>query len=110
MDAATLGAVGAIIVGVFTAGVAFYGHRGQSRASHAGALYQGYSGLVDQVQEERDKLQTQLAEKETLLAAAYAELAGERAGKAALQAQIAELTTEIGRLQTRIAELEGATP
>lgn len=110
MDAATLGAVGMIAVGVVTAAAAVYGHRGQQRATYTGVVMTGYGGLVDQLQEERDKLRTQLAENETRLAAAYAELAGERADKAQLQSQIAELTNEIARLRLRIAELEGAAP
>lgn len=108
MDAATLGAVGTIVVGLAVAVVALVGHRGANAASQSGAVLGVVNGLVDNLQEERDKVTAQLAEKELLLAAAYADLAGERADKAALQAQIAELNTEIGRLRTRIAELEGA--
>lgn len=107
MDAATLGAVGTIVVGLAAAAAAVIGQRGANSASHSGALIGGYSTLVDQVQEERDKAQAKLVENERLLAAAYAELARERADKAGLQTQITELTAENARLRSRITELEG---
>ncbi|MFM9637589.1 hypothetical protein [Streptomyces turgidiscabies] len=107
MDAATLGAVGTIFVGLAAAGAALIGHRGANAASQSGVVISGYGGLVDQLQEERDKLQTKLVENERLLAAAYAELASERANKAALQGQITTLTAENGRLRDRIVELGG---
>ena len=102
MDAATLGAIGVIVVGLATATGAWIGKRGEN-------MIGGYSSLVDNLQEERDKVRSQLAENETRLAAAYAELEGERAGKFELLTQITELTTENGRLRARIAEL-GGTP
>lgn len=107
MDAATLGAVGSIIVGLAAATAAYVGQRGASRASQSGAVLGGYSTLVDNLQEERDKAQAKLAETDRLLAAAYADLAGERADKARLQTQITELTVERAQLLARIAELEG---
>ncbi|MGO4630484.1 hypothetical protein AB4225_06005 [Streptomyces sp. 2RAF24] len=107
MDAATLGAIGTIVVGLAAATAAFLGQRGASRASQSGAVLGGYSTLVDNLQEERDKANTKLAETERLLAAAYAELAGERADKAALQTQITALTVERAQLLDRIAALEG---
>ncbi|MFE1586958.1 hypothetical protein [Streptomyces sp. NPDC059402] len=107
MDAATLGAVGSIIVGLAAAAAALIGHRGANRASQSGAVLGGYSTLVDNLQEERNGLQVKLSENERLLAAAYAELASERADKAALQTQIAALTAENERLRTRIVELGG---
>jgi chromosome segregation ATPase len=109
VDAATLGAVGVIIVGLATAAGAWIGKRGENRVSQSGAVLGGYSSLVDNLQEERDKAQQHLAENEVRLAAAYAELAGERAGKAELLTQITELTTENARLHARISEL-GGTP
>jgi chromosome segregation ATPase len=109
VDVATLGAVGTIIVGLAAAIGAIIGKRGENRVSQSGAVLGGYSSLVDNLQEERDKVRAQLAENEVRLAAAYAELAGERAGKAELLAQITDLTTENARLHTRIAEL-GGTP
>ncbi|MFB6776474.1 hypothetical protein ACFCX0_03375 [Streptomyces sp. NPDC056352] len=109
MDAATLGAVGVIVVGLATAVGAWIGKRGENRVSQSGAVLGGYSSLVDNLQEERDKAQQKLAENEMRLAAAYAELAGERAGKTELLTQITELTTENARLHARIAEL-GGTP
>ncbi|MET7646340.1 hypothetical protein ABZS83_22480 [Streptomyces sp. NPDC005426] len=109
MDAATLGAVGTIVVGLAAAVGAVVGKRGENRASQSGAVLGGYSTLVDNLQEERDKAKASLAENEVRLAAAYAELAGERAGTADLIRQITELTTENGRLHARIAEL-GGTP
>lgn len=109
MDAGTLGAVGVIVVGLATATGAWIGKRGETRVSQSGAVIGGYSTLVDNLQEERDKAQARLAENELLLAAAHAELAGERAGKAQLLAQITDLTTENARLHARIAEL-GGTP
>lgn len=108
MDAATLGAVGVIVVGLATATGAWIGKRGENRVSQSGVVLGGFSSLVDNLQEERDKLTAKLAENELLLAAAHAELDGERAGKAELLAQITELTTENGRLHARIAELGGA--
>jgi chromosome segregation ATPase len=107
VDAATLGAVGTIVVGLAAAGAALIGHRGANAASQSGAVLGGYSTLVDNLQEERDKLQTKLVENERMLAAAYAELAHERADKAALQAQIQALTAENERLRERIVELGG---
>ncbi|MFJ4322268.1 hypothetical protein ACIP3A_03980 [Streptomyces tricolor] len=107
MDAATLGAIGTIVVGLAAAGAALIGHRGANAASQSGAVLGGYSTLVDNLQEERNALQVKLAEAERLLAAAYAELASERANKAALQGEIATLTAEIDRLRRRINELGG---
>lgn len=107
MDAATLGAVGTIVVGLAAAAAAIVGQRGANRASQSGAVLGGYSTLVDNLQEERDKLGRQLAENEVKLAAAYAELASERANKAALQGQITTLTTENTLLRERIVELGG---
>ncbi|MDX3753746.1 hypothetical protein ACKI1K_18630 [Streptomyces scabiei] len=107
MDAATLGAVGTIVVGLAAAAAAIIGQRGANRASQSGAVLGGYSTLVDNLQEERDKVRAQLAENEVRLAAAYAELAAERADKAALQGQITTLTAENERLRDRIVELGG---
>lgn len=107
MDAATLGAVGTIVVGLAVAAAALYGHRGANAASQSGAVLGGYSTLVDNLQEERDKLRERVVENERLLAAAYNELANERTDKAALQTQIAALTAENDRLRGRIAELGG---
>lgn len=114
MDAATLGAVGTIVVGLTAATAALIGHRGANAASQSGAVLGGYSTLVDNLQEERDnaqkerdKVRTQLAENEVRLAAAYAELAAERADKAALRGQITTLTAENERLRDRIVELGG---
>ncbi|MFJ6438551.1 hypothetical protein [Streptomyces sp. NPDC091416] len=109
MDAATLGAVGVIVVGLATAAGAWIGKRGENRAAQSAGVLGGYSSLVDNLQEERDKVRAQLVENEVRLAAAYAELAGERAGTADLLRQITELTTENARLHGRIAEL-GGTP
>ncbi|AZM53347.1 hypothetical protein DMA15_12760 [Streptomyces sp. WAC 01529] len=107
MDAATLGAVGTIVVGLAAAAAAIVGARGANSASQSGAVLGGYSTLVDNLQEERDKLAAKIAENERLLAAAYAELAGERADKARLQTEITSLTTENSRLRERIVELGG---
>jgi hypothetical protein len=107
VDAATLSAVGAIVVGLTAAAAALIGHRGANAASQAGVVISGSLGLVDQVQEERDKVRAQLAENEVRLAAAYAELASERADKAALQGQITALTSENRQLRDRIVELGG---
>ncbi|WP_108990456.1 hypothetical protein [Streptomyces coelicoflavus] len=107
MDAATLGAVGTIVVGLAAAGAALIGHRGANAASQSGAVLGGYSTLVDNLQEERAQLRDRVAENERLLAAAYAELASERADKAALQARIAELTNENQQLRERITALGG---
>lgn len=110
MDAATLAAVGTIVVGIVAAAAATIGQRGANRANQSTAVLGGYSTLVDNLQEERDKLRDRLVENERLLAAAYAELAGERADKAALQLQISDLTSENTQLRSRLADLEGDTP
>jgi septal ring factor EnvC (AmiA/AmiB activator) len=107
VDAATLGAVGTIVVGLAAAAAALIGHRGANAASQSGVVISGYGGLVDQLQEERDKLRDRVVENERLLAAAYAELASERADKASLHEQITALTAENTRLRDRIAELGG---
>ncbi|GAA1275378.1 hypothetical protein [Streptomyces aureus] len=107
MDAAQLGAVGTIVVGLAAALAAIIGQRGANRASQSGAVLGGYSTLVDNLQEERDKLRTQLAENEVKLAAAYAELSSERVGKADLLTQITVLTGENRQLRERIADLGG---
>ena len=107
MDAATLGAVGTIVVGLAAAVAAIVGQRGANRANQSGAVLGGYSSLVDNLQEERDKLRTQLAENEVKLAAAYAELATERTEKADLLLQISGLTHENRRLREQLAELGG---
>lgn len=107
MDAATLGAVGTIVVGLAVAAAALYGHRGANAASQSGAVLGGYSTLVDNLQEERNTLQAKVAENDRLLTAAYAELTRERADTAALHARIAELTNENQQLRERIAALGG---
>ncbi|MER7813785.1 hypothetical protein [Streptomyces sp. NPDC096153] len=70
----------------------------------------GYGGLVDNLQEERDRLTAKVTENERLLAEAYAALAGERADKAQLQTQITELTLENARLREQITQLGGTPP
>ncbi|MFE9296607.1 hypothetical protein [Streptomyces niveus] len=110
MDAATWGAVGLVAAGLITALAAVYGHRGQQRVAQSGVLITGYGGLVDQLQEERDKAQAKLAETEQKLAEAYADQTRERADRAELERRIAALTTERAALVRRIAELEGRTP
>ncbi|MCX5562704.1 hypothetical protein [Streptomyces sp. NBC_00038] len=109
MDAATLGAVGTIVVGLAAAAAALVGHRGANAASQSGVVITGSLGLVNELQEERDKLRDRIVENERLLAAAYAELASERADKAGLHEQIAALTNENRQLRDRIAELGGQT-
>lgn len=103
MDAATLGAVGTIVVGLAAAGAAWIGQRTNARATHQGVVLTGYGGLVNELQEERADLRAKLT-------AAYADLAGERADKAACQAQIAQLQGEIADLNRQIAALGGPTP
>ncbi|MFD4745058.1 hypothetical protein ACFWOS_06315 [Streptomyces rubiginosohelvolus] len=107
MDAATLGAVGAIVVGLAAAAGALIGQRANARATHQGAVMTGYGGLVDNLQEERDTLRRERDELRAELTAAYAELASERADRAALQAQIAQLTAEIADRDRQIAALGG---
>ncbi|MGW4852231.1 hypothetical protein ACWEPZ_13500 [Streptomyces sp. NPDC004288] len=114
MDTATLGALGTILVGVAVAGASLVGHRSQSRSARDGQVLGGYSTLVDDLQEERDQLRTQLTDKTSELANAYAELARERADTAreraeaaAMQRRIDDLTTECDGLRERLAELEG---
>lgn len=110
MDAATLGAIGAIVVGLAAATASWVGQRGSARATHQGAVMTGYGGLVDQLQEERAVLQGRLSTAETELASAYAELSRERADRAALQAEIAQLRTEIADLERQLDQLGGPTP
>ncbi|WP_345590899.1 hypothetical protein [Streptomyces marokkonensis] len=100
-------AVGTIVVGLAAAGAALIGHRGANSASQSGAIFGGYSTLVDNLQEERTQLRERVVENERQLAAAYNELANERADKAELQTQIATLTAENDRLRERIVELGG---
>lgn len=107
MDAAMLGAVGTIIVGIAAAAGAFAGKRGENRATHEGTVLTGYGGLVNELQEERADLRQKLAEAERKLADAYAELAKERENVAGLQGQINILHAEIAALRRRIGELEG---
>jgi ATP-dependent protease ClpP protease subunit len=107
VDAATLGAVGTIVVGLAAAAAALIGHRGANAASQSGVVITGYGGLVNELQEERDKARERILENERMLAAAYAELASERADKAALHEQITALTAENARLRERIVELGG---
>jgi hypothetical protein len=109
MDAATLGAVGTIVVGLAATAAAYVGNRGANRASQSGAVLTGYGGLVDNLQEERDKLQAKLGEAERQLSAAYAELSRERADKAGLQGEIVTLRGEIADLHRRIIALGGQT-
>ncbi|MFE5681746.1 hypothetical protein [Streptomyces sp. NPDC056512] len=107
MDAATLGAVGTIVVGLAVATASLIGQRGANRANQSGAVLGGYSSLVDNLQEERDKLRTQLAENDVKLAAAHTELASERVGRAGLLTQITVLTDENSRLRRELADLGG---
>jgi Tfp pilus assembly protein FimV len=109
VDAVVIGAIGTMIVGVVTGFASWHGQRSSARANHTGVVMTGYGGLVDNLQEERDKLQAQVTEKTEQLAAAYAELARERAEKAGLQAQITTLTTERQQLLDRLAALGGDT-
>lgn len=102
MDAATLAAVGTIVVGLAAAAAALIGQRTNARATHQGVVMTGYGGLVNELQEERADLRAKLA-------AAYAELASERADRAALQAQIAQLQGEIADRDRQLAALRGTT-
>ncbi|MFE2021288.1 hypothetical protein ACFW9O_24900 [Streptomyces sp. NPDC059499] len=109
MDAATLAAVGTIVVGLAAAAAALIGQRSNARASHQGAVMTGYGGLVDNLQEERDTLRTERDALRAELTAAYAELAGERANKAELQARVAQLQVDIAERDRQIAALGGPT-
>lgn len=102
MDAVAIGAVGTIIVGLVTAAVAMVGKRGENRNAASSSLIGGYSGLVDQVQEERDTAVAKLAVVQT-------ELDRERSERAALQRQNDDLTAENRRLREQLADL-GGTP
>lgn len=102
MDAATLGAVGTIVVGLAAAAAALIGQRSNARASHQGAVMTGYGGLVNELQEERAAMRAELTE-------AYTELARERADKAALQLRVAELEAGIADRDRQIAALGGPT-
>ncbi|MFF9554606.1 hypothetical protein ACF1DY_02060 [Streptomyces albus] len=88
MDAATLGTLLVGVGAVAGALVTWTGKRGENAIT-------GYTSLTDQLQEERDRLERQLAEKSTALAEAHAARAADQA--------------EIARLRARITEL-GGTP
>ena len=103
MDAATLAAIGTIIVGLAAAAAALIGQRAGARATHQGAVMTGYGGLVNELQEERADLRAKLAQ-------AHAELAGERSDKAQLHAQIARLEAEIADRDRQLADLRRTTP
>ncbi|MCX4705636.1 MULTISPECIES: hypothetical protein [Streptomyces] len=114
MDAATLSAIGVIVVGLAAAAAALVGHRGANSANHSGVVISGSLGLVNELQEERKELQTKLTANEVKLAAAYADLARESAAKAEiqsekarLQGEIALLSAENASLRARIVELGG---
>lgn len=98
MDAATIGAVGTIVVGLAAAAAAWIGQRSSARATHQGVVMTGYGGLVNELQEERADLRDKLT-------AALTELASERADKAALHARIAQYEGEIADRDRRIAAL-----
>ncbi|NEB83981.1 DUF3450 domain-containing protein [Streptomyces anulatus] len=103
MDAATLGAVGTIVVGLAAAAAALIGQRTNARATHQGVVMTGFGGLVNELQEERADLREKLAQ-------AHAELAGERSDKAQLHAQIAQLQAEIADRDRQIAALRRTAP
>jgi septal ring factor EnvC (AmiA/AmiB activator) len=109
VDAATLGAIGAIVVGLAAATASWIGQRGSARANHSGAVMNGYATFVGQLQAERDKLQGKLSTAEAALAAAYAELARERADRAALEGEIARLRNTIADLERQLDLLGGPT-
>lgn len=98
MDAATIGAIGTIVVGLAAATAALIGQRTNARATHQGVVMTGYGGLVNELQEERSDLRAKLS-------AAYADLASERADRAALQAQIIRLEADIADRDRQIAAL-----
>ncbi|WP_327333727.1 hypothetical protein [Streptomyces anulatus] len=102
MDAATIGAVGTIVVGLAAAAAALIGQRTNARATHQGVVMTGFGGLVNELQEERADLREKLAQ-------AHAELAGERSDKAQLHAQIAQLQAEIAERDRQIAALRRTT-
>jgi septal ring factor EnvC (AmiA/AmiB activator) len=101
VDAATIGAVATIVVGLAAAAAAIIGQRSNARATHQGVVMTGYGGLVNELQEERADLRQKLTE-------AHAELARERADQAALLARIAHLETEIAARDRQIADLTAA--
>ncbi|WP_097865895.1 hypothetical protein [Streptomyces sp. rh34] len=103
MDAATIGAVGTIVVGLAAAAAALIGQRTNARATHQGVVMTGFGGLVNELQEERADLREKLAQ-------AHAELAGERSDKAQLHAQIAQLQAEIAERDRQIAALRRTAP
>ncbi|MER5892412.1 hypothetical protein [Streptomyces sp. NPDC001876] len=103
MDAATLAAVGTIVVGLAAAAAALIGQRTNARATHQGAVMTGYGGLVNELQEERAAMRAELT-------AAYDELAKERADHAALTLRVAQLEADIADRDRQIAALGGPTP
>jgi hypothetical protein len=103
VDAATIGAVASIVVGLAAAAAAIIGQRSNARATHQGVVMTGYGGLVNELQEERADLREKLT-------AAYAELARERVDKAELVARIAHLERELADRDRQIAALGGPTP
>lgn len=68
MDLATLGAllvgVGAVAGGCFT----WLGKRGENAVNQSGMALTGYSTLTDNLQEERDRLEKKVAERDAEIA------------------------------------------
>ncbi|OEU86842.1 hypothetical protein DB35_24870 [Streptomyces abyssalis] len=89
MDATTFGGLLGAFGGLAAAVVAFVGKRGENALN-------GYSSLTDNLQEERDRLDRQVAEKN----AALAELAAQRAAD----------QVEIARLRGLVIRLGGDLP
>lgn len=84
MDWATLGA---LLVGVGTvasAGVAFFGKRGENAANV-------YSSLTDNLQEERDRLDRKVTERDARIAEIAAQRAADQAELARLRALVIQL-------------------
>lgn len=95
MDAAMMTAIGALVVGVMSAGAAMYGSRGANRAARETSAVTGYDSLTKALVAERDK-----AEMDEKAAEARA---------SAAEAKTAALESEVARLRALVTQL-GGTP
>lgn len=68
-------AIGALVVGIMSAGAAMYGSRGANRAAREGNAVNGFSSLTNELQEERKELKQEIATVRAELAAEKLETA-----------------------------------
>lgn len=88
MDAAMVTAIGAVVVGIVSAGAAMYGSRGANRAAREASAVTGYDSLTQRLVAERDKAE---------------------ADQAKAEARVDVLELEVARLRLLVTQL-GGTP